>query len=74
MKAEYHSHVKDDLLRLEPILRSHIILVLKTGFYNISNCIEKCANIYSFKTESGVEILYHKNKNYILVLSINKIN
>ncbi|MEA2100116.1 MAG: hypothetical protein U9P72_08300 [Campylobacterota bacterium] len=73
MIVELHQHVVNDLMLIEDsVLRIQIKKVLKKGFYNLATPSPKYPNLYSYKTNTDVEILFIKNKLSILVVSIQQ--
>ena len=73
MIVELHQHVvKDFELITDEVEKIQIKKLLREGFYNVSVPSEKYPNLHSYKTSTNIEILFIKNKNSVLVVSIQK--
>ena len=73
MKVDIHYHVIEDFENItDDLQKIQIKRILKTSFYNVAEPSSKYPNLYIYKTNSKIEILFMKNKNSILVVSIKQ--
>jgi len=73
MVIEYHEDVVDDIAKInDDVLKTHLKKIVKTSFYNLSVISPKYPNLHSFTTAMKIEILFLKNQNSILIISIQQ--